>query len=157
MNETIITALTSGAIGALVSLLGNTLIIKSNNIKDRKSKELIACSIVEDLICMLGNIKIININAYNEYFAIFESIENLESYMNSIRQINRYRFHLPQDILSEIGRVEDILREIAANYYTNLGNDEYSLINEGVECHVKVLAFKKSIRNLLDKRYRKLK
>lgn len=157
VNETIITALFSGGFAAVASLLGITIIIKSNNIKDRKSKKIIACSIIEDLMCNLGSIKTINSNCIYEYFAIFENIENLESYMNSIRLINKHRFYLTPDILNEIELMESKLREIAANYYTNRGNDEYSLSEDGIEYHNDLVRFQNTLRILLDKSYKKLK
>jgi hypothetical protein len=156
-SETIITALSSGGFAAVASLLGSAIIIKSNNIKDRKSKKIIACSIVEDLMCNLGNIKIINSNCVYEYFAIFENIENLEFYMNSIRLINKHRFYLTPDILNEIELMESKLREIAANYYTKRGNDEYSLCDDGIEYHNDFIKFQITLRILLDYRYKKLK
>jgi len=157
MNETLIIALSSGGIAALVTLIGNTIINKSNNNKDMKSKKIIAYAIIEDLLCKLGTIKTINNNRINQYFKIFENIENLDSYMNSIRQINKYRFYLISDILREIETIESTLRNITANYYTNYGNDEYSLIDDGVEWHNNIINFRDSLRGLIDEQYEKLK
>lgn len=157
MYSALLIALFGGGLAAIANVLFNLYVKISDRKLDTKIKELNALTSVEHLICNLGSVKPLDINNYNYYHSIFDDINSIELYLNSIRLNNQNRFYLPKSILDKLQKFEAVFQDILTAYYVNQGNEDLTLLHIGAENFIVISSIKKELRGFIDDELRKLK
>lgn len=157
MCNALLIALAGGIFAAIVNVSCNLYIKISDRNIENKIKKINALSSVEYLICNLGVVKPFDMYNKDYYYSIFENINSIESYVNSIRLINQYRFYLSHVIIVKIELLESVFQDIISSYYLNRGNEDMTILEIGAENFNVISAMRKELRDIIDEELRKLK
>lgn len=88
-------------------------------------------------------------------FSIYRDIDLLIDFQRKLSHIFIYNSVMPNDIKISLQKLDNIIKESINNYEQNLDNESYFLFNDGFKNYYEIEDIRKTIRGLLDKKYKK--
>lgn len=152
----LLSSLLSGLIGAVVGSVFSLIILFLERKRDIKKSKIIAFSLIEKIIAEVKRRELFIVNEPLAYYTIFESIEFLEYYEKSLLLIKVHTFCLPSGLIIVLNDFDRLLNGIINNYYSNVGNDEYSLMEDSASHNDRISKIIADIHKFLEVEYKKL-
>lgn len=140
-----------------VTIIVNRQLIKRQFKAENNNKKIFALSKIDSIINFLQKIRFFNKYGIDEYFSIFESIEDLSAFFKRIKSLNESNYYFNQEIRDEINVISTIIENIIADYNYKAEDGNYSLIQVGVLNHTKINTVLISVNKSLKKEYETIK